>query len=99
MADDMQELKAQMEVISQQLNSLNRNLSNVVSAIKGNDLTNDGGMIGDLKALQTEMLKIDNRITVLEKVKERIYWTMGIITTVGGFLGNYAAQILMFIRK
>lgn len=88
MNKDIGALKDDVHEIKQGQLEMNKSLSEILTALKGDNLGSSNGMIDDIKNLKTE-------IETLKDFKKRVYWTLGLVATPIMFIVNYLMDKLV----
>jgi hypothetical protein len=74
------------EDIKQALAKLQKSNEQVVLAIKGNPLTNDGGIIGRIKEIEESHETLQDEIVKIQDNQKRVGWMIAGGLAAGGFV-------------
>lgn len=77
---------------NEQIGEIARKVDEMYSALIGNELTKDGGMIKRLD-------EVESKVELLVSFKNRFIWTVGIIIGLSGIAGFLLNIIVQFIIK
>ena len=90
--DALQYFEGKMEENSDMIKSL-------LSAIKGNPITGDGGIVQEIKETNTRISHLEERLKPLEQFKDRFMWTIILIGGVGAALGTIMTILINLLKK
>lgn len=75
-----------------QYEALRQDIHEIKSAIMGNELTQDGGIVGRVGKLES---KTDNH----DKFISRLKWSGGVLVTIAGICGYIADKIVDILKS
>lgn len=97
-----EEIENRLAEMEQKIDSIDKNLTQVVDAILGNPLTKTGGFVSEQEILKQRMDKIEQK-QLQQQIendlfKNRIIWTVGVIVSVF-FIVQYIINIYSTLKK
>jgi len=96
--DELHNMELRLSEMEDKIDMINLKVTQVVDAILGNPLTKVGGLMQDIEEMKNKINKLEKKQDEYDDFKKRVYWTIGIILTVGVLL-QYITNIYVNIKK
>ena len=96
--DELHNMELRLSEMEDKIDMINTKVTQVVDAILGNPLTKVGGLMQDIEEMKNKINKLEKKQDEYDDVKKRVYWTVGIVLTVGVLL-QYITNIYVNIKK
>ncbi len=98
----VEETNKRLDDIERKLETFNDNVELLIITIKGNPMTNDGGISQQIKELRSDIEALEKRLGGLEKFQQKIIqsWVVLLVLTslIGAAIG-LAISFLAVIKK
>lgn len=88
-------LKQEMENLKGEFGKLSTKMDTVISALMGNDLTKDGGLVGRIIDLEKSVAVMEEKIEKLENEKSKSEIYVKILWAAGGVVCTILLTILL----
>lgn len=86
-----------MESMEKDIRDIKKNVYLLLSAMKGNDLVGDGGIVQEIKNLQTQVENFETRVEKVELFISRINWTILLIVSICSGFGVIAGLMISYL--
>jgi len=96
--DELHNMELRLSEMEDKIDMINLKVTQVVDAILGNPLTKVGGLMQDIEEMKNKINKLEKKQDEYDDFKKRVYWTVGIVLTVGILL-QYITNIYVNIKK
>jgi len=96
--DELHNMELRLSEMEDKIDMINLKVTQVVDAILGNPLTKVGGLMQDIEEMKNKINKLEKKQDEYDDFKKRVYWTVGIVLTVGVLL-QYITNIYVNIKK
>lgn len=96
--DELHNMELRLSEMEDKIDMINTKVTQVVDAILGNPLTKVGGLMQDIEEMKNKINKLEKKQDEYDDFKKRVYWTVGIVLTVGVLL-QYITNIYVNIKK
>lgn len=96
--DELHNMELRLSEMEDKIDMINLKVTQVVDAILGNPLTKVGGLMQDIEEMKNKINKLEKKQDEYDDFKKRVYWTVGIVLTVGVLL-QYVTNIYVNIKK
>lgn len=96
--DELHNMELRLSEMEDKIDMINTKVTQVVDAILGNPLTKVGGLMQDIEEMKNKINKLEKKQDEYDDFKKRVYWTVGIVLTVGVLL-QYVTNIYVNIKK
>lgn len=103
--EDFNSMEQRLTEMEDKIDSINEKVTQVVDAIVGNRLTKQGGFISEVNELKEKIIHLESDIKKIEAkqdkydlFKNRIIWTISILTAVG-VAAKYIIDVYFTVKK
>lgn len=86
------------EMLETKIETQNDSIKKILTALVGNDLMTNGGIVQDIKEMKSNDLVVNERLKALEEFKNRFYWTAAILSCIFTMVGGMISFIFMYLN-
>lgn len=77
------EIESKFKDLDTKILTIDAKLTQVVEAILGNSLTNQGGFMSEMNIMQRKLETLESKMEVQEEFRKKFLWTVVLVSAIG----------------